>query len=231
MKTAMGIMLLLCSYAYAVEPVKSDQKAYYENLQQQVLEKAKAYHGFAQTQTQQVLNKAYKPEVTNSVLSSLGYNAPAKQSKNDEDRRANYQGMMLLVSLSMPLASLQALSLEAARFKIPLIIKGLYQDNYHKTVERVYNIIKPKGEEKGLGGFMIDPNWFDMYHIDQVPALVVTEQKQPCAATPTTKCEPAAYDIVLGNIPLRESLKIVAKHGEFAEKARLKLLEVQGQSR
>jgi len=145
------------------------------------------------------------------------------ETKITQNPRYQYQGALYFVSLSMPKATLQALAKEAEYYGIPLMLNGLYQGDFYQTALKLYEIIKPTGQSDAIGGFLIDPNWFEMYGIKEVPALVITEQSETCHPG-VPECKITPHDIIKGNITIKGALEKIAQKGEFAEIAK-KLLQ------
>lgn len=149
------------------------------------------------------------------------------QSTLTQSPKYKYQGALYFVSLSMPKETLQALAKESDYYGIPLMLNGLYQGDFYKTALKLYEIIKPTGETEAIGGFLIDPNWFEMYGIKEVPALVITEQNEACHKG-LPECKVAPFDIIKGNITIKGALEKIAQKGEFKDVAK-RLLQ-QGKS-
>ena len=141
--------------------------------------------------------------------------AEARQSSNKNNQVAD---TMLFVSFSMPKSLLFGLADEASRFGIPLIIKGLKEDDFKKTVDTFYKLNQKASKERlNFEGISIDPFWFQELHIEKVPALVVI--KRPSTCMPHTPCPLQKFDVVYGNSKVVDSLKLIAQKGELRDVA------------
>lgn len=133
-------------------------------------------------------------------------------------------GAILFVSFSMPEPLLFSLSDEAARFGIPVVIRGLVEDDFKKTIQRFAALHKKAQKEHILfNGVSIDPIWFEQFHIDTVPALVVSQRPTDCE--PQSLCPHQMFDVVYGNADLKSSLKLIADKGEAASALAKTILE------
>lgn len=110
---------------------------------------------------------------------------------------------IVFVSFSMPELSLKQIIHDAARYQVPIVIRGLYQNSFRKTVEKMFEFVK----ENKKGGITINPRWFKEHGVKTVPAVVVAKEHGP-------------EDVVYGNIPLKKALLIIAERGETANIAR-----------
>ena len=141
--------------------------------------------------------------------------AEARQSSNKNEQVVD---TMLFVSFSMPKSLLFGLADEASRFGIPLIIKGLKEDDFKKTVDTFYKLNQKASKERlNFEGISIDPFWFQELHIEKVPALVVI--KRPSTCMPHTPCPLQKFDVVYGNSKVVDSLKLIAQKGELRDVA------------
>lgn len=109
---------------------------------------------------------------------------------------------MVFVSFSMPELSLKQIIHDAAQYQVPIVIRGLYQNSFRKTVEKMFTLVK----ENKKGGIAINPKWFKEYEIKAVPAVVVAK-------------EHGVKDVVYGNIPLKKALLLIADRGELSDVA------------
>ena len=141
--------------------------------------------------------------------------AEARQSSNKNEQVVD---TMLFVSFSMPKSLLFGLADEASRFGISLIIKGLKEDDFKKTVDTFYKLNQKASKERlNFEGISIDPFWFQELHIEKVPALVVI--KRPSTCMPHTPCPLQKFDVVYGNSKVVDSLKLIAQKGELRDVA------------
>lgn len=125
-------------------------------------------------------------------------------------------GAILFVSFSMPDSLLFGLSDEAAKFHIPVVINGLVDGDFKKTIE-TFKRLQSEAEKQHLhfNGVSIDPVWFSQFHIKSVPALVVAE--------PSKFNQP--FDVVYGNASIKKGLELIARKGDAASKLAGSILE------
>ncbi|MCF6768413.1 type-F conjugative transfer system pilin assembly protein TrbC [Thiotrichales bacterium 19S11-10] len=119
--------------------------------------------------------------------------------------RRNNTGGMLLVSFSMPKSLLIQMIDQAHDYNIPVVIRGLIDNDFKKTVETILEI-KDQAINKHLkfDGIRIDPVWFKQFDIKAVPALVVTKRPSDCIAQKL--CPNQKFDVVYGNQSIKDSL-------------------------
>ncbi|EBQ9092859.1 type-F conjugative transfer system pilin assembly protein TrbC [Salmonella enterica subsp. enterica serovar Richmond] len=131
------------------------------------------------------------------------------QQQRETSQRTKKQARALyFVSFSIPEEGLIRMLPEARELNIPAVVNGLIENDMRKTAEAVFRITR----EKNTGGVQIDPTQFARFGITSVPALVVT-------------CGESTYDIVRGNIRLRQALERVASEGDCASTAKAILAE------
>ena len=106
----------------------------------------------------------------------------------------------VMVSFSMPNQLLLETLKDCARFKIPAVINGLYNDSMPQTMEKIGELSVEIPELQ----MQIDPTLFDKFDIKQVPAVVEAQGK--------------CFDVVYGNIPLKTALEKIAQFGECHSK-------------
>lgn len=102
----------------------------------------------------------------------------------------------VFVSFSMPAQLLQQTLSESARLNIPAILNGLIDNSMPATVQRIQTLSKTVPNLN----IQIDPTAFERFEIKQVPALVVDNGN--------------AFDVLYGNLSLREGLMRIAERGE-----------------
>ena len=134
------------------------------------------------------------------------------------------EGAMLFVSFSMPEPLLFALADEAAAFNIPLVLNGLVEGDFKKTVNTFARLTKEaKKSHLNFQGLSIDPVWFQQFQIQSVPALVVTTRPGECAAQKV--CSQQSFDVVYGNASIKKGLQWIAERGVAAPLMAKKILE------
>lgn len=134
------------------------------------------------------------------------------------------EGAVLFVSLSMPDSLLFALADEAALFNIPVVINGLVDGDFKKTIETFKRLnTEAKKQHLNFKGLSIDPVWFTQFQIKSVPALIVTERPESCSVG--KECTNQPFDVVYGNASLKKALKLIAEKGDSAASRAQKILE------
>lgn len=131
-----------------------------------------------------------------------------KKSSFQEKLKPTPQAIVF-VSFSMPLLSLKQLIQDATRYQVPVVIRGLHEKSFRKTIAKIFDLVK----ENNKGGVSINPVWFRKYDIKTVPAVVVNQEGE------TTDSIVQEFDVVYGNIPLKRALTIIAEKGSAAKVA------------
>lgn len=127
---------------------------------------------------------------------------------------------ILFVSFSMPESLLLGLADQAAQFNIPVVIKGLVNNDFKQTVA-TFSRLSHEAQKQQLNfkGVSVDPVWFTQFNITAVPALVVSYR--PSASVRANQ----PFDVVYGNTQLKKGLEIIAERGENASLVAKKILE------
>jgi conjugal transfer pilus assembly protein TrbC len=131
------------------------------------------------------------------------------QITSDQNKVHTMDGAILFVSLGMPKLVLRQYLRQANRLHIPIVIRGLLQNNLKMTANRVYDLLHPKHQHPIKSGFEIDPVLFRAFHVSVVPALVITAHNDDCEAR--ENCPHNQYSIVYGNVPLTSLLSLIVK--------------------
>lgn len=116
---------------------------------------------------------------------------------------------LYFASSSMGEAGVRAVMGGAARFGIPVTLRGFVDNDLRKTAGLTFELVKKNGQ----GGLNVDPVAFRRYGVTAVPALIVV-----CGAK---------HDRIAGSLPLAEMLAKVAEAGECAPVARALLAEAE----
>ena len=150
--------------------------------------------------------------------------ADAKSSLPDKKQAQAADGAMLFVSFSMPEPLLFALADEAAAYNIPLVINGLVDGDFKQTIDTFARLTaNAKKQSMTFQGVSIDPVWFQQFHIEAVPALVVTTRPETCEAQKV--CANQTFDVVYGNAHVKKGLELIAERGESSNKLAQHILE------
>jgi len=158
------------------------------------------------------------------VLIGLSVSANAEFSQPFKGPMQSASGVILFISFSMPESLLFALSDEASELHIPVVINGLVDGDFKKTIETFERLNRhAKKANLHFEGLSIDPIWFQQFQIKSVPALVVTERPLDCK--PQTICANQAFDVVYGNASLKKALTLIAEKGDVGSRIAQKILE------
>lgn len=143
-------------------------------------------------------------------------------SKANSVKKAD--GVILFVSFSMPEELLIELSMQAQKYNIPLVIKGLVNNDFKETLGKIQEVkTKATATHRDFHGVSIDPIWFEQFDIKNVPALVLTHRGGECELQKV--CHNQAYDVVYGNSPVKNSLQQISNSDSKFSNLAKKLLE------
>ncbi|EBR8158308.1 type-F conjugative transfer system pilin assembly protein TrbC [Salmonella enterica subsp. enterica serovar Newport] len=117
-----------------------------------------------------------------------------KQQASQADRPE--QGAVYFISFSIPEAGLKRMLGETRRYGIPATLRGMRDNDLKATADAVLSLVK----DGVTDGVQIDPTLFTKYDIRSVPALVVY-----CSQ---------GYDVIRGNLRVKQALEKVAGAGD-----------------
>ncbi|MEI7412155.1 type-F conjugative transfer system pilin assembly protein TrbC [Pectobacterium aroidearum] len=136
-------------------------------------------------------------QVENNPLSagdSAFLDSMVKQQQ--EQGRDAKEGAAYFVSFSIPEEGLRRMLGETHRYGIPAILRGMQDNDLKKTANTVLTLVRDGAPD----GVQIDPTLFAKYAVRSVPSLVVF-------------CE-QGYDIIRGNLRLRQALEKISASGD-----------------
>ncbi|HAU0311414.1 TPA: type-F conjugative transfer system pilin assembly protein TrbC [Legionella pneumophila] len=163
-------------------------------------------------------NSLQQQTLIDQILKSTKSNTPGLQKGQYVD------GAVLFVSFSMPEPLLFALADEAAAYKIPVVINGLIDGDFKKTISKFSELhAHAKKEQFRFQGVSIDPIWFEQFQISAVPALVVSKRPDICGQQ--LLCKEQTFDVVYGNSSVQKSLELIASKGNAAPDVAKNILE------
>lgn len=157
----------------------------------------------------------------NTLATFLGQNATPKTTNPHAAT-----GVIVFVSLGMPVVSLRQIITSATELHIPVVVRGLLNNNFKDSAKVLYSVLHPPGEAVINGGLEIDPVWFEGFGITEVPAVVAVPPGVSC--TDKTPCTSNQFDVVYGNIPVPEALAIIAKQGSVGRNIAAQVLSSLG---
>ena len=127
-------------------------------------------------------------------------NLVSQQKAANQEKPA--EGALYFVSFSIPEEGLKRMLHETRQYGIPATLRGLVNNDMRTTTDAVLHLVK----DGVTDGVQIDPTLYTQYGIRSVPSLVV-------------RCQ-AGYDVVRGNIHVKQALEKVAQTGDCAQLAR-----------
>lgn len=127
-------------------------------------------------------------------------NLASQQRESTRDKPS--EGAVYFISFSIPDEGLKRMLHETHRYGIPATLRGLVNNDMKATTDAVMGLVKAGITE----GVQIDPTLYSQYGIRSVPALVV-------------RCK-AGFDVIQGNIRLKQALEKVVEKGDCADTAR-----------
>lgn len=154
-------------------------------------------------QLQQELEAQIKRNPLNRSDSQFIDDLLTKQKASNQEKPA--EGAIYFVSFSIPEEGLKRMLHETRQFGIPATLRGLINNDMKTTTDAVLQQVK----DGVTDGVQIDPTLYSQYNIRSVPALVV-------------RCQ-TGFDVVRGNIRLKQALEKVAETGDCAQTARTML--------
>lgn len=188
---------LLCTTASAADNINTpgDQQwlKQQETLSQQLREKPDTQ---LQAWAEQQVRANPLQHSDNQFLDELVRKQQAAQKDKPQ------QGAVYFVSFSIPEEGLKRMLGETRQYGIPATLRGLINNDMRTTTDAVLQLVK----DGVTDGVQIDPTLYTQYSIRSVPSLVV-------------RCQ-AGYDVVRGNIHVKQALEKVAQTGDCAQVAR-----------
>lgn len=139
---------------------------------------AEDHAAFALKQAEQLQVEANKlianGEVTENLFaehkSKQGCSSSLLRSTSRQSSNTNDKKILIFVSFSMPEASLKSLAEEAPKHNAVLVMRGLYEDSFAKTAQKLKDL-----------NLTIDihPELFETYKITSVPTFIEVENTKP----------------------------------------------------
>ena len=210
MRISPFLWLLFSPALYATSWTEQEVHA----LQQQ--KEAQAASFFTPGIQQQHLNAFLNAEQYKEQATAEGQQAIKKVTPKDNPDAAP-PSIIVFVSLGMPETSLKQLLLQAEKLHVPIVIRGIFGNDFNITIAKVKKLVQPQQGQSPLGGVSINPIWFKQFGIKQVPTFVVMK---PNTCTDKPPCDPKNYDVVYGNVSLFDALDTVAREGTYHAIAR-----------
>lgn len=124
---------------------------------------------------------------------------------------------IILVSFSMPDTEIKALLDESKAYASPVVLRGLYRNDFKETMEKLIQITGINSKEKGIA---IDPTLFSRFDIDTVPAFILPlEPVKPCTEA---GCKTPKHVKAVGSVSIDYFLRLVSRVGNTNEREHAK---------
>lgn len=95
-------------------------------------------------------------------------NEKVKMVKEEEGRvEISSPQILLFVSFSMPMQTLKELAMSAEKYNAKLVIRGLVDNSFKKTMEKLSDF---------QSGLEINPNLFKTFNVKQVPTFIFLKE-------------------------------------------------------
>jgi len=130
------------------------------------------------------------------------FSVPGYSNKPDD------ADVLIFVSFSMPKESLKLWAEQASCIGCPLLLRGFVDNDLTKTTAKTRAIF---GEKANIE-VSIDPEKFQKFNIDVVPAVVIVDLAQKDVNDDSVPY----FDVVYGDTSLEEALNRIAKSGSPA---------------
>jgi conjugal transfer pilus assembly protein TrbC len=127
--------------------------------------------------------------------------------------------IMIFVSFSMPDASIKGWMKEAEIIHAPVVIRGLINNSFKETMKKMAELAKDNH-----GGVQLDPTLFQRFHIEKVPAVVVS-LVQNCSPNQTCLDD---FDVIYGDVTAEYALTKISNQNDSVSKlAKAALLQLR----
>lgn len=122
-----------------------------------------------------------------------------KTSVPHESSIANMTSLFIFISFSVPIESWKDLSCEMEKADGVFVLNGIPNSSFSEFADKVKEI-RSKGIDAPI---QIDPQSFEKYGIEHVPAFILDDGK--------------GFDKIYGNIPLSKALQLIAETGTVSD--------------
>jgi conjugal transfer pilus assembly protein TrbC len=135
-----------------------------------------------------------------------------KKTPSNQEKQKNPTAI-IFVSFSMPDESIVTYLRDAKKIHASVVIRGLINNSFKETFLKMSSIV----QQAGGGGVELNPPLFKKFTISRVPAVVIVPDNQILSSKKSSSTE-ADFDVVYGDIPLFNALKIIRDHGSVSQK-------------
>lgn len=191
------IMFIIISYISISVKANTDNYINLESIKNQALHNAKQYEKDAQ-----ILVKNSEVAKNNSGIDKTWFlNKQQELLKsayiNQAKPRENANKLLVFISFSMPQEAIKELLIQSTQYDSVLVIQGLVDNSFPKTINTITNLVNKAGQR---GGVTIEPNLFELYKINSVPAFVINHDN-------TLDSD---FDVVYGASGIKHALEIMS---------------------
>jgi conjugal transfer pilus assembly protein TrbC len=126
-------------------------------------------------------------------------------------------GLLVFVSLGMPVASLEQLVADAERARAMLVLRGVQGGSLRDTARRIRDLLAGRHVP-----WQIDPSLFRRFAVEAVPTLVLIDPARPVlAACGLEQCQQPSFAKASGDVRLGYALAAIEREdAQFAPLAR-----------
>ena len=117
--------------------------------------------------------------------------------------------IIIFVSFSMPDESIKGWMKEAEMIHAPVVVRGLIHHSFKETMNKMAALAKDNH-----GGVQLDPTLFQRFHIEKVPAVVVSQAKN---CSPDQTCVDD-FDVIYGDVTAEYALTKIANQQDSVSK-------------
>jgi conjugal transfer pilus assembly protein TrbC len=217
-KIAISMILLSSAItSYALSPEDAVTSEQIKNYQQIERDSAYTYRKQVNQMTNGVVERATsKQEIAAQLQQMANEKIKTYRHKKNPYQNENGKGAILFVSFSMPDNLLKAYIEQANQYGINIIVRGFIENSFKTTIFKMKELLKQPSGDLGEGGIQIDPKAFEVYNIQRVPALVITDNLTPCQDGQFHTCEAEKYDVIYGAISIPNALERIMEKGEMS---------------
>ena len=127
--------------------------------------------------------------------------------------------LYIFVSFSLGEKALMNLAHEAQHYGATLILRGLQERSYGKTVQTLQQIIL-----KTKQGFIIDPELFTFFSVSSVPTYILAK---PFQLNSSELTPPPLHDRMQGHVSIHYALETFSKEGDLQAEAKALLADAE----
>ena len=131
--------------------------------------------------------------------------------------------LYIFISFSLGEKALMNLAYEAKRYGATLILRGLQERSYGKTIQALQKIILRTGQ-----GVSIDPELFTFFSVSSVPTYILAK---PFQLNSSELTQAPLHDRMQGHVSVRYILETFAKEGDLQSEAKALLTKASVSNR